>query len=216
MMIGIANDKVVSWYTDSTDFSYEGLTTKSGVSSINSTFGKSLSLKNTLSVTDGDAKITFFMDTLGDSTIDGIYVSGSSVSKGSTTKSVLTAWEKEVLDLTNSFRARNGYSSLSWSDDAATSARLHSEDMAENNYFSHNGLDGSTPFTRMKKQGISYKSAGENIIGGYGNAMFSNNGWLNSSGHRKNLLNSSFTHLGVGFALGGSYGDYGTQNFFGK
>lgn len=65
----------------------------------------------------------------------------------------------------------------------------------------------------MKAQGISYKSAGENIIGGYGNAMHSYNGWVNSSGHRTNLLNSSFNHLGVGFALGGTYGNYGTQNF---
>lgn len=216
MMIGIANNKVVAWYTDSTDFSYQGLTTSSKVSSINSTFGKSLSLKNTLSLTDDGNSITFFMDTIGDSTIEGVYVADSSVSKGSTTKSVLTAWEKEVLDLTNSFRVRNGLSSLTWSSEASTSARLHSEDMAKNNYFSHTGLDGSTPYDRMKAQGISYKSAGENIIGGYGNAMFSNNGWVNSSGHRKNMLNSSFNYLGVGFALGGTYGNYGTQNFFGK
>lgn len=216
MMIGIANNKVVAWYTDSNDFSYQGVSTTSNVSKINSTFGKSLSLKSTLSITSDGKSITFFMDTLGNSTIDGIYVADSSVSKGSTTKSVLTAWEKEVFDLTNSFRARNGLSALTWSDEASKSARLHSEDMAKNNYFSHTGLDGSTPFDRMKAQGISYKSAGENIIGGYGNAMHSYNGWVNSSGHRTNLLNSSFNHLGVGFALGGTYGNYGTQNFFGK
>lgn len=216
MMIGIANSKVVAWYTDSKDFSYQGLTTSSKVSNINSTFNKNLSLNNTLSFTNDGSSITFFMDTIGDSNIDGVYVASSSVSKDSTTKSVLTAWEKEVLDLTNSFRARNDLSSLTWSTEASTSARLHSEDMAKNNYFSHNGLDGSTPYDRMKAQGISYKSAGENIIGGYGNAMHSNNGWVNSSGHRKNMLNSSFNYLGVGFALGGTYGNYGTQNFFGK
>lgn len=214
MMIAIADSKVVGWYTDSTDFSYQGLTTSSKVSSINSTFGKSASLSDTISVSDSGNKITFFMDSIGDASIDGISVFDGSVSKGSTSKTVLKAWEKEILDLTNSFRARNGLSALSWSDAAGTSARLHSEDMAKNNYFNHTGLDGSTPGDRMKAQGISYRSNGENIIGGYGNALFSSNGWMNSSGHRSNMLNKGFTYLGVGYALGGSYGNYATQNFY--
>jgi len=214
MMIAIADSKVVGWYTDSTDFSYQGLTTSSKVSSINSAFGKSSSLSDTISVSDSGNKMTFFMDTIGDGSIDGISVFDGSVSKGSTSKTVLKAWEKEILDLTNSFRARNGVSALSWSDAAATTARLHSEDMAKNNYFNHTGLDGSTPGDRMKAQGISYRSNGENIIGGYGNALFSSNGWMNSSGHRSNMLNKGFTYLGVGYALGGTYGNYATQNFY--
>lgn len=214
MMIAIAEDKVVGWYTDATDFSYQGLTTSSKVSSINSVFGKSSSLSDTISVSDSGNKITFFMDTIGDGSIDGISVFDGSVSKGSTTKTVLRAWEKEILDLTNSFRARNGLSALSWSEAASTSAKLHSEDMAKNNYFNHTGLNGSTPGDRMKAQGISYRSNGENIIGGYGNALFSSNGWMNSSGHRSNMLNKSFTYLGVGYALGGTYGNYATQNFY--
>ncbi len=214
MMIAIADSKVVGWYTDATDFTYQGLTTSSKVSSINSVFGKSSSLSDTISVSDGGNKITFFMDTIGDGSIDGISVFDGSVSKGSTTKTVLKVWEKEILDLTNSFRARNNLSALSWSDAAGTSARLHSEDMAKNNYFNHTGLDGSTPGDRMKAQGISYRSNGENIIGGYGNALFSSNGWMNSSGHRSNMLNKGFTYLGVGYALGGAYGNYATQNFY--
>lgn len=216
IMIAIADGKVVGWYTDATDFSYQGLTTSSKVSSINSVFGKSASLNRTISVSDSGNKITFFMDSIGDGTIDGISVFDGNVSKGSTTNTVLKAWEKEILDLTNSFRVRNGLSALSWSDAAATSARLHSEDMAKNNYFSHTGRNGSTPGDRMKAQGISYRSNGENIIGGYGNALFSSNGWMNSSGHRSNMLNKSFTYLGVGYALGGSYGNYATQNFYSK
>lgn len=216
MMIAIADSKVVGWYTDSTDFSFKGITTSSTVSNINSVFSKSQSIAKTIAITSDGAKITFFMDTLGDSTVDGISVFDSSVSKQSTTAAVLRAWEKELLDITNSFRARNGLSALSWSDAAATSARLHSQDMADNNYFDHTGLNGSDPGTRMKAQGINWTSYGENIIGGYGNAMFSSNGWINSSGHRSNILKSSFTHLGVGFVLGGSYGNYATQNFFSK
>ena len=213
-MIAIENSKVVGWYTDSTDFSYDGLTTSSTVSSINSKYQKSLSLNRTLSVTADGRKLTFFMDTLGDKTIDGILVTTTSVSKDSTTDSVLRAWEKEILDLTNSFRARNGLSALSWSDAAAKAARLHSKDMADNNYFSHTGLNGSTPSQRLKAQGISFTASGENIIGGYGNALHSSNGWMNSSGHRSNLLHKSFQYLGVGYVLGGSYGNYATQNFY--
>ena len=214
VMIAIENSKVVGWYTDSTDFSYDGLTTSSTVSSINSKYQKSLSLNRTLSVTADGRKLTFFMDTLGDKTIDGILVTTTSVTKGSTTDSVLRAWEKEILDLTNSFRARNGLSALSWSDAAAKAARLHSKDMADNNYFSHTGLNGSTPSQRLKAQGISFTASGENIIGGYGNALHSSNGWMNSSGHRSNLLHKSFQYLGVGYVLGGSYGNYATQNFY--
>lgn len=214
MMIAIANDKVVGWYTDSVDFKFGGLTTSSKVTAINSAYQKNLTLNRTLSVTADGLNMTFFMDTLGDSTIDGILVVKSGMTKDSTTQAVLTAWEREVLDLTNSFRARNGLSALIWSNEAANAARLHSKDMANNNYFDHTGLNGSTPGTRMTAQGIDYRSYGENIIGGYGNAMYSSNGWMNSSGHRANLINKTFTHLGVGYVLGGSYRDYGTQNFF--
>ena len=95
MMIAIADGKVVGWYTDATDFSYQGLTTSSKVSSINSVFGKSASLNRTISVSDSGNKITFFMDSIGDGTIDGISVFDGNVSKGSTTNTVLKAWEKE-------------------------------------------------------------------------------------------------------------------------
>lgn len=213
VMVAVENDKVVGWYTDATDFSYQGLTTSSSVSSINNTFNKSFSTKKTLSVTKDGVKSVFFMDMLGDNTIDGILVTKGASTDG-VTSSVLTAWEKEVFDLTNSFRARNNLSALNWSAQAATAARLHSQDMADNNYFDHTGLNGSTPSSRMKAQGISFTMAGENIIGGYGNALYSSNGWMNSSGHRSNMLNSSYNHLGVGYVLGGSYGNYATQNFF--
>jgi len=213
-MIAVANDKVVGWYTDSNDFSYCGLTTNSTVSNINAVFDTSKSLSKTITVSANGQKITFFMDILGNGTIDGIYVESSNVTSSGKTDAVLKAWEKEVLDLTNSFRARNGRSVLSWSDEAASSSRKHSQDMASKGYFSHTSLDGRSPYDRMAAEGISYRAAGENIIGGYGNALYSVNGWVNSSGHRSNMLNTSFTNLGAGYALGGSYGNYCTQNFF--
>lgn len=215
VMVAVQNDKVVGWYTDATDFNYCGLTQSSDVNSINALYDKNLSIKKTLSVTSDGVTSVFFMDMLGDHTIDGVLVTADKTTDG-VTSAVLTAWEKEVLDLTNSFRARNGLNALKWSMEAATAARLHSQDMADHNFFDHNGSDGSTPFTRMKAQGISFTMAGENIIGGYGNALYSTNGWINSNGHRNNILNSSYNYLGVGYVFGGSYGNYATQNFFKK
>lgn len=118
--------------------------------------------------------------------------------------------------LVNAFRQYHGRSVLTWCDKAAASARLHSEDMAENNYFDHISLDGRNPGARMRAQGISWRACGENIIAGYGGAIVSHDGWVNSSGHRDNILGRSYTRLGVGFAYesGSYYGIYGTENFY--
>ncbi|MBQ2829553.1 MAG: CAP domain-containing protein [Oscillospiraceae bacterium] len=118
--------------------------------------------------------------------------------------------------LVNAFRVYHGRSPLAWSPLAAESSYLHSKDMAEKNYFDHTNLDGESPFDRMEKVGISYRCAGENIAAGYGGAVRSHNGWVNSSGHRENMLGADYTHLGVGFcyAENSTYGIYATQNFY--
>lgn len=118
--------------------------------------------------------------------------------------------------LVNAFRQYHGLRTLTWCDKAATSSRLHSEDMAANDYFSHTSLDGRSPWDRMSAQGISWRLCGENIIAGYGGAIASHDGWVNSSGHRDNMLTSGYTRLGVGFAYnsGSYYRIYGTENFY--
>ena len=92
-------------------------------------------------------------------------------------------------------------------------ATAHSTDMATKDYFSHYSKSGGTPFTRMKAAGYRYSSAGENIAAGYGSPAATVAAWIKSPGHCKNIMKKTFTQMGVGYAEGGTYGDYWTQDF---
>ena len=84
--------------------------------------------------------------------------------------------------------------------------------MAAQNYFSHTSLDGRSPWQRMEAQGYTAGS-GENIAAGYSTPASVMTAWMNSSGHRANILNCSSKAIGVGIGKGGSYGTYWTQDF---
>jgi len=118
----------------------------------------------------------------------------------------------EVLRLVNVERARVGCSAVRWEARLATAARLHSEDMARQNYFSHTSLDGRTPWDRIRAQGYTYGSA-ENIAAGFSTPATVMVAWMNSPGHRTNILNCTNKALGVGSGKGGDYGIYWTQDF---
>jgi uncharacterized protein YkwD len=92
-------------------------------------------------------------------------------------------------------------------------ALAHSQDMADHNYFSHDSRNGSSPFQRMKRAGYNYSSAGENIAAGFRSPASVVKAWLASPGHCKNLMNRSYDEIGVGYATGGIYGTYWTQDF---
>jgi uncharacterized YkwD family protein len=92
-------------------------------------------------------------------------------------------------------------------------ARKKSEDMKAKNYFSHTSPTYGSPFDMMKQFGISYKAAGENIAMGQRTPQEVVTAWMNSPGHRANILNANFTHLGVGYVASGNYW---TQMFIGK
>ena len=124
-------------------------------------------------------------------------------------------YQAEVLRLVNEQRANYGLSALSYSTQLEAVAYAHSKDMAQNNYFSHTNLSGQSPFDRMRAAGISYRAAAENIAAGQKTPQEVVNAWMNSAGHRANILNSSVTKMGVGIYSGGSYGIYWTQLFIG-
>ena len=126
------------------------------------------------------------------------------------------SFEQEVVDLVNQERAKAGLKALSSDWELARVARFKSEDMRDNKYFSHNSPTYGTPFQMMKSFGINYMSAGENIAAGQATPEAVVKAWMNSSGHKANILSSSFTHIGVGYAKGGSYGHYWTQQFISK
>ena len=121
--------------------------------------------------------------------------------------------EQQILSLVNKERSKQALSPLKLNWELSRVAKYKSQDMASKNYFSHTSPTYGSPFDMMKKFGISYKSAGENIAAGQKTPQEVMNAWMNSSGHRANILSSSFTELGVGKATGGSYGIYWTQMF---
>ena len=121
-----------------------------------------------------------------------------------------------MLNLVNAERKKQGLKALTLSNELTDIATLKSSDMAKKNYFSHTSPTYGTPFEMLQQFGISYSSAGENIAAGQKTADDVMQSWLNSSGHRANILSSKYTELGVGYYKGGSYGVYCTQLFTGK
>ena len=130
-----------------------------------------------------------------------------------TTDASVLSFEKEVIRLVNDIRRQNGLKELTYDWQLSRVARIKSEDMRDSKYFSHTSPTYGTPFQMMKSFGISYRSAGENIARGQATPQKVVDAWMNSSGHRANILNSSFTHIGVGYAENGRYW---TQMFIGK
>ncbi|MBQ8173858.1 MAG: SafA/ExsA family spore coat assembly protein [Clostridia bacterium] len=130
-----------------------------------------------------------------------------------TLDSTVTAYEQEVIRLVNAERAKNGLKALSYDWQLSRVARYKSQDMKDNRYFSHTSPVYGSPFQMIKSFGISYRSAGENIAKGQATPQAVVNAWMNSSGHRANILNASYTHIGVGYVADGKYW---TQMFIGK
>lgn len=129
------------------------------------------------------------------------------------TDSSVLSYEKEVVRLVNEIRVQNGLDELTYNWELSRVARYKSQDMKDNRYFSHTSPVYGTPFQMMKNFGITYRSAGENIARGQRTPQEVVNAWMNSSGHRENILNASFTQIGVGYVADGNYW---TQMFIGK
>ncbi|RWZ58037.1 hypothetical protein EQV77_09630 [Halobacillus fulvus] len=125
----------------------------------------------------------------------------------------VSAFEQKVVELTNAERAKQGLAPLELDPELSVVAKDKSLDMQNNNYFSHNSPNYGSPFDMMKAYGIDYRTAGENIAMGQTSPEQVVNGWMNSEGHRKNIMNPNFTHIGVGHA---ENGNYWTQMFIGK
>lgn len=122
------------------------------------------------------------------------------------------SYEQKVVALVNDQRAANGLKPLTLNEKLSDVARAKSQDMHDKKYFSHTSPTYGSPFDMMKTFGISYRAAGENIAMGYATPEAVVDGWMNSPGHRANILNASFTQIGVGYV---SSGNYWTQMFIG-
>lgn len=127
----------------------------------------------------------------------------------------LTADEQEVFDLINSKRTAAGLSLLKIDSEVQNVARVKAQDMVKNNYFSHTSPTYGSPFDMMKSFGITYKAAGENIAGNSSNTG-AVNAWMNSEGHRANILSNNYNYTGIGVVSSPKYGKIYVQMFIGK
>ncbi|MGW7082865.1 CAP domain-containing protein [Streptomyces sp. NPDC054871] len=127
----------------------------------------------------------------------------------------LAEWAAAVLRLTNAERTAAGLRPLSPDPLLTVAAQGHSADMIARAFYSHTSPEGGEPWHRASAAGSTHRAIGENIACGQRTPAEVVDGWMNSPGHRANILKPSFTHLGVGFAGGGSAGTYWTQLFGG-
>ena len=126
--------------------------------------------------------------------------------------SSVLAYESEVIRLVNEIRAERGLKALTANWELSRVARYKSQDMVDNRYFSHTSPVYGSPFQMIRAFGLSFRTAGENIAYGQRTPQAVVNAWMNSSGHRANILNASYTQIGVGYVANGHYW---TQMFIG-
>lgn len=126
--------------------------------------------------------------------------------------SAVRAYEQEVIRLVNIERAKYGLAALKENWELSRVARYKSQDMHDNRYFDHTSPVYGSPFTMIRAFGLTYRSAGENIAAGYASPSTAVRAWMNSEGHRANILNASYREIGVGYVANGNYC---TQMFIG-
>ena len=147
---------------------------------------------------------------------NGVSNQGSNTSGGNTIASNnMNQDEQEVFNLINKQRTNNGLTALKIDNEVQKVAKIKAEDMVTNNYFSHQSPTYGSPFDMLKSFKISYRSAGENIAANSSNSG-AVNAWMNSSGHRANILSSNYNYTGIGVVSNPKYGKIYVQQFIGK
>lgn len=141
--------------------------------------------------------------------------SGKATSPGSSSGTSSASEAQQALTLLNQDRAAKGLPALKWNSQLASLATSYGKDMISRGYFSHYNPEGQSPFDRMNKAGISYRTAGENLAINTSVAA-AEKAFMNSSGHRANILSSNFTEVGIGVVHSSSGSVYVVQEFIGK
>jgi uncharacterized YkwD family protein len=127
----------------------------------------------------------------------------------------LSAEEDQMIQMLNQARAQAGLPALTADSALTQTARLKSKDMVSLNYFAHQSPTYGSPFDMMSQFGITFQSAGENIACNQ-TVNAAHQALMNSQGHRENILNNSFTHIGIGIVSGGPCGQMYTEQFVGR
>lgn len=220
LMLGVEGDRVVSIYTNAEEFLY-----KNEVG-----FGRRLDdvLKDMSGVlytpyegrydlVQDQAVVTLFEDMHEANTLTAIMIEDREIYSRQAehlNPELKRSYELQLLDLANSVRVRYGKPSLIYDEKIRVVATEHSEDMANNNFFSHQNMSGESPFDRMRRHEIFFSRAAENIAVGYENSIYTHEALMNSRrGHREAILSNN-DFLGVGIAINSAGRVYYTQNFY--
>ena len=188
VMAGVYENKVVAICASGADFSYRGCTAYGSVAEAE----------------EGDTYyISILKDKTDNSAVYGILLTDNKFRvQYAATEAALAGESRVAFHMANAFRVLHDASILEWCDNAATAARLHSEDMATNDYVSHTSQDGRLFYMRLKENGVLYRYCSENLCAGYYSGIGAHNAWVNSAGHRTNLLSTNINRCGIGFAYG--------------
>lgn len=226
MIIGIQDDTVVTCFTMAEDFYVEDhVQAGDSLSALTSAGWLRIAETEALLLSTADGNIMAFGDIHGNRQIYGVqlyttdYTEDQLIYGGYNTydETKLTAMERQIFEITNAFRVHNGLNILQADSRGDRAAKLHSQDMADNNYFEHISQgSGYTCRERITNVGITSTAWGENIIAGYSDGITMAIRWIASEGHRKNILNEIFNYLGCGVAYepDSDCETYGTQDFW--
>lgn len=218
--VGVEGGEVVAIYSTSEHFSVQSLSIHSTKDEVRKTLGilpiTSLlkgsrnyiySSKEWDLFLVNDHYVTFFYDLHNGTSVSAIQVVKKEYEfslqgyYGVSDERLRGSYEKQMFYLVNVIRVKEGLPIIVWNPLAAQIARAHSFDMASNDYFDHYNLHGESPFERMKKNGLDYRYAGENLAVGQFSAIFAHHSLLNSYGHRKNMIHTNFREIGIGVAF---------------
>lgn len=226
--ISYLNNKIASLYTKDKNYQFNGISITNTVSQIENKLGHNyVTTGNTYPIEiityDLPAyEVNFFIDVHNDNKISAILLLDHQLIKRNPylypvkSSALESSYETLLFELTNAERKTFGVSILQNSTNISNVARKHSVDMGENEYFNHDNLRGESPFDRLKNGGILFRNAGENIAMGYTNSYFAHEALMNSLGHRKNIISTNYTQLGIGVHFAKwTYGSipYYTENF---
>lgn len=213
--LGVADDKLVALYTasDLENWNYEV--------TVNMSRSNAIKAQETLASKNNTYDLTAYYDQFQDNRVNSLliidksYNTSTLATEFAENKNALTrSYERQVFHISNANRYKFDLVPMIWNENLSEVARAHSIDMANNNYFDHTNLKGESPFDRMKNSGLSYRSAAENIAAGQTTPVDAVETWMNSDGHRKNIL-SDIQEIGVGidYDANAAYRIYYTQKF---
>jgi len=231
VIVGYINNRVAALYSN--DLQYidsQGVLTANSLEQIKKLKGTPLSVevgsnyrvrlsdKYVLRYQTEDIRSTYYFDKF-DRQVDALMMMSETYFKqkqqfyGDPSAKLARSYEQLDFELINASRVKRGLSALQFNDKISHTARHHSEDMAENRFFSHVNQQEQTPFDRMIQDGLHFSTAGENIAYGQVSSIEAHHGLMNSKGHRQNLLNRHYLEVGTGVAFNEKNAPYYTENF---